>query len=67
MFARAETEAKFNEILEEFRTDVLKEDLGENWNIKSAEEQMSISKLCNVFCSLHALVHMAETCDKVFK
>ncbi|WAR05051.1 SPIN3-like protein, partial [Mya arenaria] len=60
MSDRASTQMKFNQLLEEFRTDVLKEDLGEEWDNMSEEEQLSISKLCNFFCSLHTLVHMAE-------
>ncbi|WAQ95042.1 SPIN3-like protein [Mya arenaria] len=64
MSDRASTQMKFNQLLEEFRTDVLKEDLGEEWDNMSEEEQLSISKLCNFFCSLHTLVHMAETASK---
>ncbi|WAQ97233.1 hypothetical protein MAR_029923 [Mya arenaria] len=64
MSDRASTQIKFNQLLEDFRTDVLKEDLGDEWENMTNEEQLSISKLCNIFCSLHALVHMAETCSK---
>ncbi|XP_053392120.1 uncharacterized protein LOC128554835 [Mercenaria mercenaria] len=64
MSDRASTQIKFNQLLEEFRKEVLKEDLGEQWDTMTNEEQLSISRLCNFFCSLHALVHMAETCSK---
>ena len=47
-----------------FRTDIIKEDLGDHWDDLSTEEQTSVSNLCNFFCSLHALVHMAEICSK---
>ena len=28
------------------------------------EEQLSVSKLCNFFCSPHVFVHMEDTCSK---
>jgi len=43
---------------------VFKEELREQWDIMTEDEQMSISHLCNFFCSLHALVHMADVCSK---
>ena len=64
MSDRASTQTKFNELLEVFRTDIIREDLGDHWDDMSTEEQTSVSKLCNFFCSIHALVHMAETCSK---
>ena len=64
MSDRASTQVKFNELLEVFRTEVFKEELGEQWDAMTEDEQMSISHLCNFFCSLHALVHMADVCSK---
>ena len=64
MSDRASTQMKFNELLEDFRTEVFKEELGEQWDAMTEEEQLSVSQLCNFFCSLHALVHMADTCSK---
>ena len=42
------TQVKFNELLEEYRTQILQEKLGNAWNDMSELEQLSISKL-NIF------------------
>ena len=65
MSDRASTQTQFNELLGIFRTDIIKEGLGNHWDDMSIEEQTSVRKLCNFFCSLHALVHMAEICSSV--
>ena len=54
------TQVKFNELLEEYRTQILQEKLGNAWNDMSELEQLSISKLNIFLCGLHALVHTAE-------
>ena len=43
------TQVKFNELLEEYRTQILQEKLGNAWNDMSELEQLSISKLNNLF------------------
>ena len=64
MSDRASTQTKFSELLEVFRTDIIREDPGDQWDDMPTEAQTSVSKLCHLFCSLHALLHMAETCSK---
>lgn len=51
---------------EDSRTPVIQTDLGEQWDNMFEDEQLSISRLCNFSCSLHALVHMADICAKTF-
>lgn len=60
MSDRAATQMKFNNMLEDYRQDVLKESIGNAWNEMTEAEQLSVSKLNNFFCTLHALVHAAE-------
>ena len=60
MSDKAATQVKFNELLEEYRTQILQEKLGNAWNDMSELEQLSISKLNKKNCGLHALVHAAE-------
>jgi hypothetical protein len=43
------TQVKFNELLEEYRTQILQEKLGNAWNDMSELEQLSILKLKNLF------------------
>ena len=64
MSDRAATQIKFNELLEEYREHILKETMGTNWDILSNDEQLSCSKLCNFFCGLHVLVHIADAASK---
>ena len=45
MSDRASTQTKFNELSEVHRTDVIKEDLGDQWDNMSNEEQTSVSEL----------------------
>ena len=58
MSDRASTQIKFNESLEDYRKTVLP-DICENYESLSEVERESLGKLCNFFCGLHALVHMA--------
>ena len=44
---RASTQMKFNELLKEFRTDVLKEELP--WDDLSEDERSKVSRLCICF------------------
>ena len=60
MSDRAGTQVKFNSLLEDYRNEILKEDLGDAWEELTPIEQLSVSTLCNFFCGLHVLVHIAE-------
>ena len=67
MSDRASTQLKFNELLEEFRVNVLKDKMADNWDTLSIHEQQSLSKLCNLFCALHLLVHLADAAAAALK
>jgi hypothetical protein len=54
MSDRASTEKKFNELLQELRSNVLPE-LHGNWNALSEEDQVVASSVLNLFCGLHGL------------
>jgi hypothetical protein len=55
------TQVKFNELLEEYRTQILQEKLGNAWNDMSELEQLSVSKLNNLFVDyMFSLVHTVE-------
>ena len=56
---RASTHIKFNELLEEYRTEILQDQLGDAWGQMSDIERSSVTKLNTSFCSLHVLVHTA--------
>ena len=60
MSDRASTQIKFNELLEDYRREILPLTI-ENYEQLSEPKQQSLGKLCNFFCGLHALVHLAET------
>lgn len=69
MSDRAATELKFNDLLSEFRKEILPLTY-DNYQSLSTEQKDSIGNLCNFFCGLHALVNFAETvksCLKEFK
>jgi hypothetical protein len=57
MSDRACTQIKFNELLEDYRANILKEHLSESWDMMSDAEKSSVTKLNNFFCGLHVLVH----------
>ena len=61
MSDRASTQIKFNELLEDYRANILKEHLSEQWDMMSDAEKSSVTKLNNFFCGLHVLVHAADT------
>ena len=55
------TQVKFNELLEEYRTQILQEKLGNAWNDMSELEQLSVSKLNNLFVDyMFSLVHAVK-------
>ena len=61
------TQVKFNELLEEYRTQILQEKLGNAWNDMSELEQLSISKLNNFFVDyMLSLVHAVEAASSCF-
>lgn len=60
MSDRAATEVKFNELLTEFRNEILPLTY-HNYNNFTAEEKDYIGHLCFFYCGLHALVNFAET------
>lgn len=66
MSDRAATQVKFNELLEQYRNEILP-DTYQNYDKLSEPEQLCVSKLANFFCSLHSLVHMADACSKSLK
>ena len=59
MSDRASTQIKFNDLLKEYRKDILPLTV-KNYDTMSEAQQLSLGKLCNFFCGLHALVHLAE-------
>ncbi|XP_060570464.1 uncharacterized protein LOC132728810 [Ruditapes philippinarum] len=63
MSDRAASEMKFNELLENYRKEVLP-DIYENYNELNEESREAIDRMNNFFCGLHSLVNMAETCEK---
>lgn len=67
MLDRATTQVKFNELLEEFRTSVLKEKMVDTRETLSLNEQEAIYILSHFFCSLNLLVHMAESSASTLK
>jgi hypothetical protein len=55
------TQVKFNELLEEYRTQILQEKLGNAWNDMSELEQLSVSKSNNLFVDyMFSLVHTVK-------
>ena len=66
MSDRAATELKFNELLEEYRRDVLPK-VVRDWEELTDEEKEIMGRLNNFFCGLHSLVHFAEVTDKALK
>lgn len=58
---------KFNKFLEDFRSSFLKENMVDTWETLSLNEQEAISKLSNLFGSLHLLVHIAESAASTLK
>ncbi len=59
MSDRASTQLKFNDLLEDYRREILPEMI-QNYGDLLPEERLAAGKLCNFFCGLHALVHLAD-------
>ena len=66
MSDRAATEAKFNELLEAYREEILPEMI-KDWKDLSDELQSNLTRLNNFFCGSHGLVHIAEVSNNSLK
>ncbi|XP_052812589.1 uncharacterized protein LOC128240121 [Mya arenaria] len=64
MSDRAATEVKFNDLLQNYKNEVLPE-IVENYQDLNGESQQALGRINNFFCGLHSLVHMAEVSQKV--
>lgn len=64
MSDRHVVEKKFNELLEDYRRDVLPTIVAD-WEEMTSEEQGSISTLNNFFCGMHVVVGIADTTSSV--
>ena len=58
MSVRAATEHKFNKLVEDYRKDILSHLIPNYANLPVQDKQ--VSKLNNLFCGLHALLHFPE-------
>ncbi|XP_053372789.1 uncharacterized protein LOC128546365 [Mercenaria mercenaria] len=63
MSDRAATEVRFNELLQQYRKEILPLTY-HNYHLFTEEEKSSLESLNNYFCGLHALVNYAETAQK---
>ena len=63
MSDRASTETKFNELLANYRNELLPQVI-ENFEQMEENEKAAVSKMNNFFCGLHTLVHMADVSSK---
>jgi hypothetical protein len=66
MSDRAATQIKFNELLEDYHKDILPLII-DNYDSLTDSERTGLEGLCNFFCGLHVLVHMAETASSCLK
>ncbi|WAQ97354.1 LOW QUALITY PROTEIN: hypothetical protein MAR_030044 [Mya arenaria] len=57
------TETKFNELLAEYRTDILP-NVREKYEEMSENEKAALSRMNNFFCGHHTLMHMADVSAK---
>ena len=65
MSDRHVVEKKFNDVLEDYRRDILPTVI-DTWEQMTPEEQGSISTLNNFFCGMHVVVGMADAASSVF-
>jgi len=63
---RHAAEKLFNEILHEFRADILPT-VAENWDQMTEMEKEQLTHMNNFFCGLHFLVGLADTAEEVVK
>ena len=66
MSDRAATEISFKELLNTYRSDLMKDHV-DHFDSMSPEEQYLITRMFNFFCGLHLLVNIAELLDSIFK
>lgn len=66
MSDKASTEKKFNELLEEYRLNILPNVI-EGWADMTEDEHRSVSRMNNFFCELHLLVGAADTCAETLR
>ncbi|XP_052089225.1 uncharacterized protein LOC127725962 [Mytilus californianus] len=66
MSDRAATEKSFQQLLQDYRTTLLKENM-DNFNELSEPDQLLITKMNNFFCGLHLLVNIADLMCSIFK
>jgi hypothetical protein len=66
MSDRAATEVKFNELIEQYRTECLPLAY-HNYDTFTEEEKSAIQNMSNFLCGLHALINYAETAEKCIR
>lgn len=66
MSDRAQTNIAFNDLLEQYRLDIMPNFIS-NWNKLSDAERSITSKVNNFFCGLHLLVNFAECLSPILK
>ena len=66
MSDRAATEVKFNELIEQYRTEVLPLAY-HTYDTFTEEDKPAIQNMSNFFCGLHALVNYVETAQKCIR
>ena len=66
MSDRANTEKSFNELLANYRAEILSL-VVKNWEELSQKEKESMSEMYNFFCGIHFVVSMAETTSEAIR
>ena len=64
MSDRHSAEKLFNELLEEYRCEILPT-VFENWNNLTAIEQDQLTSMNNFFCGLHYVIGLADSAEEV--
>ena len=66
MSDRHAAEKLFNELLHDFRAEILPT-VAENWNQMTEMEKEQLTRMNNFFCGLHFLVGLADTAEETVK
>ena len=66
MSDRHAAEKAFNELLHDFRADILPT-IAENWSNMTDEEKEQLTRINNFFCGLHYLVGLADSAEEALK
>lgn len=66
MSDRHSAEKAFNQLLHDFRADILP-GVAENWGELSNEEKEQLTRMNNFFCGLHFLVGLADSAEEALK